>query len=215
MTALLLSPNLTIARDIYRLPRQKRIVTTFFQLDSSLLKKKQVPDNNLNDQDSLKTETTLIDSTKIMKERFPQKATIYSAILPGLGQAYNHKYWKIPVIYAGGAVLYYFIYDCNRQYKEAKKLYEEETLKGVEENKNLSNYYADNRDYFRKWRDLDIIFMGVLYTLNIIDAMADAYFTKFDISDDLSMKVVPTMIAAPTTTKPDNYTFGLKLSFRF
>jgi hypothetical protein len=214
LTALLLCPVKIAARDIFRVPHHKRISVSYTKLDSSLIKKKQVDTNNLIVQDSLKTEMRLSDSAKITKERYPQKATIYSALLPGLGQAYNHKYWKIPIIYVGGAAIYYFIDYCNTQYKDAKKIYEEEILKGPQGNQNIINYASANRDYFRKWRDLDVIFMGLLYSLNIIDAMADAYFTKFDISDNLTMKITPSMIAAPTT-KPDNYSIGLKLSFRF
>jgi hypothetical protein len=212
--SLLLLPDCIIARDIFRITNQSKISETYPKTDSSLFKKKQVLNNNLNDKDSFNTEMRLSDTVKIKKERFPQKATIYSALLPGLGQAYNHKYWKIPIIYAGGAVIYYFIDYTNTQYKEAKRIYEEEILKGPMGDKNLINQASDYRDYFRKWRDLDVIFMGVLYTINIIDAMADAYFTKFDISNDLSMKIVPTMLAAPTT-KPNDYSFGLKLSFKF
>ena len=184
------------------------------RVDSLKIQKKQAINDNLNDTDSFNNEIKPVDTLKMKKVRVPQKATIYSALLPGLGQAYNRKYWKIPVIYVGGGIIYYFIYDNNKQYKKYKNLYEEEVSKGNQANKDYMSIYANGRDYFRKWRDYNILFMGLLYTANIIDAMADAYFTQFDISDNLAMKVEPAMITTPLVAQ-GNFSYGLKISFSF
>jgi hypothetical protein len=161
----------------------------------------------------------LIDSLKLIenkkhKYRSPKKATIYSAIIPGIGQAYNHKYWKIPIIYVAAGVIYYY-YDLNNsRYLKYKDLYITEVNKEAGKDQYLVDAYAHARDYHRKWRDYNIIYMGLLYTANIIDAMVDAYFSDFDISDDLTMKVAPTVTTTPTLAL-GGYAYGLKVSFSF
>jgi hypothetical protein len=212
--ALLFIQGRIIASDTLSAIRYTSTIDSFPKIDSSKSEKKLVLHDNLNDTNAFNDEMKLTDTVKRKKEHFPQKATIYSALLPGLGQAYNHKYWKIPIIYAAGGVIYYFIDDYNSKYKEFKRLYEQEVYKGDAADENNKNYYADGRDYYRKWRDYNIIFMTILYTANIIDAMTDAYFTQFDISDDLTLDVEPAMMNTPMTDR-SNFAFGLKLSFRF
>jgi hypothetical protein len=203
-----------IAKDTLAVTNYTSITDSLQKVDSLKIQKKQTFNDNLNPKDSFNNEMKPLDSVKLKKERFPQKATIYSALLPGLGQAYNHKFWKIPIIYIGGGVIYYFYNDCNTKYKMYKRRYEEEVFKGAQGNADLKNNSADGRDYFRKWRDSNILFMGLLYTANIIDAMADAYFRQFDISDDLTMKVEPAMISTPLVAQ-GNFSYGLKISFSF
>ena len=143
----------------------------------------------------------------------PKKATIYSAILPGLGQAYNKKYWKIPLIYIGFGVIGYFIDWNNGYYQLNKTAYKDLTDDDKTTNSFLkleaAKYYDLNnptsfnnfkdgllkrQDYYRRNRDLLIISMVGFYGLNIIDASVDANLFDFDISDDLSLKWQPTMI---------------------
>jgi hypothetical protein len=212
--ALLFIQGRIIASDTLSSIRYTSSIDSFPKIDTSKSEIKLVVQDNQNDTNTFNKEMNLTDTVKRKKERIPQKATIYSALLPGLGQAYNHKYWKIPIIYAAGGVIYYFINDYNTIYKDFKRLYEQEVYKGDNANENYKNYYADGRDYYRKWRDYNIIFMTILYTANIIDAMTDAYFTQFDISDDLTMDVEPAMMNTPMADR-SNFAFGLKLSFRF
>ncbi|MBA7681909.1 hypothetical protein ES703_90253 [subsurface metagenome] len=148
-----------------------------------------------------------------MREHSPQRATILSAVLPGLGQAYNRKYWKIPVIYVAGGVIYHYYSSNNDQFHKYKDLYEAELAKGEEADQASLDNYQLNRDNFRKWRDYNIIFMGLLYVANVVDAMTDAHFYKFNISDDLSIKVEPSMKPAPFSA--NNYSYGFKLSMNF
>lgn len=144
----------------------------------------------------------------------PRKATIYSAILPGLGQAYNRKYWKIPIIYAGFGAIGYFIKWNNDNYNLFHTGYKHLTddnpdtqdylkIEAVRrnnydlENQNDFNYLKDalvkQQDYYRRNRDLLIISMVGFYGLNIIDASVDAHLFDFDISDDLTLNWEPVM----------------------
>ncbi len=145
----------------------------------------------------------------------PRKATIYSAMLPGLGQAYNGKYWKIPVIYAGFGAIGYFIKWNNDNYHLFRTGYQHlkddnpETqgylkIEAVRRNNyDLSNPNHFNtleegllrqKDYYRRNRDLLIISFLGFYGLNIIDASVDAHLFDFDISDDLTLNWEPSML---------------------
>ncbi len=145
----------------------------------------------------------------------PRKATIYSAILPGLGQAYNRKYWKIPLIYAGFGAIGYFINWNNENYQLFRTGYKHLSDDNPETQDYLKieavrrrNYDLDNpnqredlkaalikqQDYYRRNRDLLIISFVGFYGLNIIDASVDAHLFDFDISDDLTMKWEPAML---------------------
>ncbi len=126
----------------------------------------------------------------------PHRAAIMSAILPGAGQAYNKKYWKIPVIYAGFAGLGYAISFNQMEYRTYRTAYDQR-LDG--ETTTVDSYidvYSDAdlgtlKDFYRRNRDLSIIGTGVLYILNIIDASVDAHLHGFNVNDDLSIKIAP------------------------
>ncbi len=124
----------------------------------------------------------------------PAKATIFSTMLPGLGQIYNQRYWKVPVIYGGLATAAYSLEFNNRQYNRFRKAYnyasdgDDSTVPEVDQSQEaLKNY----RDAYRRNRDLSVIVMMGIYALNIIDANVDAHFYNFDISDNLALKVEP------------------------
>lgn len=128
----------------------------------------------------------------------PKKATIYSAILPGLGQAYNRKYWKIPVIYGLGGLLTYFVVDNNRQYVNYKNAFKVRLDDNPDTIDPYVNVYSDDdlrvlKNYYRRNRDLAYIGMGVTYVLNIIDAAVDAHLFFFDVSDDLTLRAEPSV----------------------
>lgn len=122
----------------------------------------------------------------------PRKATILSAILPGAGQVYNGKSWKVPIIYAGFMTDIYFIQFNNRRYQVFR-----EALFASDNNEpsifpNLNRQaLARNVDYWRRNRDLTILLLAVIYGLNLIDANVDAHLSGFDISDDLALAIEP------------------------
>lgn len=151
-----------------------------------------IPDSVVASVDT--TETVV----KEKKKHSPLKATIMSAALPGLGQVYNGKWWKVPIIYGGFAGLIYGAVSNDIK----RKTYTEAYLIRIDDDPNtvddFEGRYSESNlrqlvDQYQKNRDLMLIFTGVLYALNIIDASVDAHLKDFDVSDDLSMKVRPTM----------------------
>lgn len=134
----------------------------------------------------------------------PKRAALMSACLPGLGQAYNKKYWKIPIIYAGFGGLGYsmgFNQVYYKRYRNAIRLrYDNDPTTN-----DLYPQYSDDdlstlKNYYQRWRDLSIIGMAALYTLNVIDAAVDAHLFYFDVSDNLSLHASPYMF--PTAAGP-------------
>jgi hypothetical protein len=147
------------------------------------------------------------------------RAAIYSAVIPGLGQAYNKKYWKIPIIYAGFGVMGYFVITNNNEYNQFKEAYlyvangETYPIDNPYVTKYNQTQLKDAMDYYRRNRDLSIILTGLWYTLNILEAYVDAHFFDYDISDDLTMSVKPTVMnPALANFQPAP---GLKVSFKF
>jgi len=158
-------------------------------------------------------EITKADTIEVVKdkpEHSPRKATIYSAVLPGLGQIYNKKYWKVPLIYIGFGTFGYFINWNNTQYQQYRQAYsdivdtdpntnsfEDLNLEGrwdltnASQKQQFTKALKGAKDLARRNRDLVIISTAAFYALNVIDASVDANFFDFDISDDLSFKWVP------------------------
>jgi hypothetical protein len=123
-----------------------------------------------------------------------RKATIMSACLPGLGQIYNKKYWKAPVIYiALGGIGYWGISN------QIKYKYYSDNLKAIyDEDETTSNttlYSSDQlvtqKKYYQKYRDMSVMLGALVYLVNIIDANVDAHLKTFDVSDDLSLQINP------------------------
>ncbi len=127
----------------------------------------------------------------------PGTSAFYSAVLPGLGQAYNGSHWKIPIIYIGGAFVAYSVNFNNRQYSTALR-----NLRGILYDPNFQadrdqNFYQRATDFYRRNRDYSIIMGGLLYGLNIVDAYVDAHLQDFDINDDLAVRLKPALIPTP------------------
>lgn len=123
----------------------------------------------------------------------PAKAAFYSAILPGLGQAYNKKYWKIPLVYGGIGAGVYFYSRNNNKYHEFRDEYKKR-LNGTSNPNdplygNLDNdrLIAGQRFYQRN-RDMSILVIAAFYILNIVDANIDAHLIQFNVSDNLSLR---------------------------
>lgn len=156
--------------------------------------------------DTLKTEAGKIEPTantvivrdstvgKVPKEHSPKKAALYSAVLPGLGQMYNKKYWKVPVLYAFAGGIGYAMYKTNSNYQDFRLAYR---LRLDGDTTLYSNYNLSQlkqaRDYWHRYRDLSIVGAVFLYGLQIIDATVDAHLFGFKerINDDLTIELRP------------------------
>jgi len=145
----------------------------------------------------------------------PNKASLYSAVLPGLGQAYNGKYWKIPLIYSGLSVMAFYIKFNHNQYITFRTLLFAE-LDSDPTTVNNTALDVDglrrNTDNWRRNRDLLIVLTGVVYVLNIVDAHIDAHFKTFDLDKDLTLKLEPSFESLPISTMP---AAGLSLTLKF
>lgn len=131
----------------------------------------------------------------------PHKATIFSAVLPGLGQFYNKKYWKIPIVYTGIGVIGYFALENRSEYRKASEAYNyvfnKETYEIDNEliGKYEVNVLRDIRDYYRRNMELSYIILVLWYGLNIVDATVDAHLFNYDVSDNLSVQIEPTLMS--------------------
>lgn len=126
----------------------------------------------------------------------PAKAAFYSAVLPGLGQAYNNSHWKIPVIYIGGAFVAYSVNFYNQLYSQYLR-----NLQIIALDPDVTQIDGRNLDQYdraaaaaRRQRDYTIIIGGLLYGLNIVDAYVEAHLKEFDLNDDLAMRVKPAFL---------------------
>lgn len=128
------------------------------------------------------------------------RATWLSAALPGAGQVYNDKWWKVPIIYGGFAATGYYIYLNNQELS-----FWSDVIDMRLDDSQTDDYvgiYSDNQLFtiqnsYRRYRDLSIIFTAVVYGLQILDANVDAHLYNFDVSDDLSMNWEPALQADP------------------
>lgn len=152
---------------------------------------------------------------KKLANKEANKAALMSAILPGLGQVYNHKYWKPPILYAGFAVCGYLIYDFSKSFKEYKNAYILRTDGNPANDDVLPQYTPDQikilRDDSRRYMNLNIAIVAGIYTLNIIDAYVDAHLKEFEINDNLSLHIRPLFYA----TNYSHLATGLNLTLRF
>ena len=156
----------------------------------------------------------------------PAKAALFSAVIPGAGQVYNRAYWKVPIIYATGAVLGYFLIDnhtkwqdfreaLNLRNRDSSDVYVNDRIYGVYNPQNgvLTQRGTENlrlsRDFYRRNRDLTIMLSVLAYGLNIAEAYVHAHLKEFDVSDDLSLRVQPDVI--PVNGSYRNMTPGLTL----
>ena len=138
------------------------------------------------------------DSARIEIEAMPRRAALKSAMLPGLGQIYNTRWWKVPLVY-GGFVGIGLVFEFNQRYyqiflKEAQ--YRQENP-GKKENPLFTPYTTEGiiniKDSYRRDRDLSVLAGLGFYAITIIDAYVDAKFFRFDISNDLTLQVNPTI----------------------
>lgn len=161
----------------------------------------------------------------------PAKATWSALVFPGGGQIYNHKYWKLPIVYGGFLGCAYALNWNNQMYSDYSQAYldimdddpgtasYEDFLPpryDVEANKDyLKRVFKNRKDTYRRQRDLSIFcFIGV-YLLSVIDAYVDAELSNFDITDDLSVQVRPATIESNQQQSLRRQSYGLQCSFSF
>lgn len=126
----------------------------------------------------------------------PAKATVYSLLLPGLGQIYNGEFWKVPIYWGLMAGSLHFVIDNNTQYNRWKWIYDQATSTDPDVEKPPQS--AENakyfRDSFRRLRDYSVLALAISYLLQVIDANVFAYMQDFEVNDDISMKVAPSVV---------------------
>ena len=163
----------------------------------------------------------------------PKRALWLALVIPGGGQIYNRKYWKLPLIYGGFMGCIYALSWNNSMYKDYSQAYidlmdNDPNTQSYNQFLHLGNSINDSnkkqyedifkkrRDKYRRWRDLSFFVMLGVYALSVIDAYVDAELSVFDISKDLSMKVEPTIINNGSSKNIlDGSSVGLQCSLNF
>lgn len=128
----------------------------------------------------------------------PTKAAIYSAVIPGAGQLYNHKFWKFPLVYAGVGASTYLMLD--QRAKMQKLNLQFEKAYAINKDTVLDANLIAERDNNRRMRDFGILAMTAVYALQIIDATVDAHFFRFNIDQNLSARLHPNPTRILTVT---------------
>ncbi|KEO72620.1 hypothetical protein EL17_17940 [Anditalea andensis] len=125
----------------------------------------------------------------------PTRAALLSAILPGAGQVYNNKMWKVPIIYGGIITNVYFLDFNSRRYLLFRDALQIARNPDDPRQNPFPNLNEDgiirNVNYWRRNRDLNYMVFGIIYAINIVDSLVDAHLSGFDISDDLSLDIRP------------------------
>ena len=149
-------------------------------------------------------------------ENSVKKATTLAMICPGAGQLYNKSYWKVPIVVGAFATMGYVIDWNARGYKRYRTAYNQ-VVNGQPdefEGRYSAEYLKNMKDNFRRNRDLCIILTGALYLLNIVDAHVDAHLKDYDISDDLSVRLEPTVFQN-YASRNGYYGVGMSLKVTF
>ncbi len=198
--------------------------------DSALLQD-LAPLDTIADQDArqLDLKLPMPDSTLTLKKKQkrdwttwtpnPQRALWLALVIPGGGQIYNRKYWKLPIVYGGFMGCIYALTWNNTMYKDYSQAFIDISdddpatasymkfmhLGRVIDSSNIERYtnlFKRRKDKYRRWRDLSFFVMIGVYAISVIDAYVDAELSVFDISRDLSLKVQPTVIGNPMVNNP-------------
>ena len=180
------------------------------------------------------------DSIKIAKKRDwatwrpnPKRAMWLALVLPGAGQIYNRKYWKLPIVYGGFVGCAYALRWNNQMYRDYSQAY----LDLMDDDPNTQSYnqflhlgakiddsnkaryqklLKSRKDTYRRWRDLSVFCLIGVYALSVIDAYVDASLSEFDISKDLSLRVEPTIINNNRERNPlKSNSLGINCSLNF
>ena len=195
---------------------------------------------NVNKFDSISVVVDTTFSKKEMKQDWstwrpdPKRALWLALVIPGGGQIYNRKYWKLPLVYGGFIGCIYAMNWNNTMYKDYSQAYIDlmdndpntqsynqflhlgMKITTEADKKRYQDIFRKRKDKYRRWRDLSFFVMLGVYALSVIDAYVDAELSVFDISDDLSLKVEPTIINNRSSSNPiDASSVGLQCSLNF
>lgn len=161
----------------------------------------------------------------------PKKALWLAIAIPGGGQIYNRKFWKLPLIYGGFIGCFYAISWNNTMYHDYAQAYVD-IMDSDPNTKSYSNFlpptydvnanierlqklFKKKKDYYRRYRDLSIFCAIGVYALSVIDAYVDAELSSFDISRDLSMKIKPSVFSDRAMTTGNSNSYGIKCAIAF
>ena len=195
---------------------------------------------NVNKFDSISVVVDTTFSKKEMKQDWstwrpdPKRALWLALVIPGGGQIYNRKYWKLPLVYGGFIGCIYAMNWNNTMYKDYSQAYIDlmdndpntqsynqflhlgMKITTEADKKRYQDIFRKLKDKYRRWRDLSFFVMLGVYALSVIDAYVDAELSVFDISDDLSLKVEPTIINNRSSSNLlDASSVGLQCSLNF
>jgi Family of unknown function (DUF5683) len=175
--------------------------------------------------DSVTVKKVPLDSNG-RKKHDPHKATMHSLILPGWGQAYNRKYWKIPIVYAALGITGY-VFNYNRvEYNKLKYAYFAVINRGNADSATFPvaktdpslKYFVDNNDSYslqkyrneyRKDVDYSVLFFLLFWAINVVDATVDGHLKDFDVGSDLSLKIKPSFYNLPGTPLGVSFVFNI------
>jgi Family of unknown function (DUF5683) len=188
---------------------------------------KQLSDSTLENKDKIyggpTTTQAQRDSIDKKRKQSYHRATIYSAILPGAGQVYNKKYWKVPIVYAAiGIPAYFYFY--NKNYYNDAQYALVVTINQTTDPDSLSKLNPDFvplvksgnttaiinvRNEARKYQDYSVLYFLIFYALNIVDATVDAHLKDFNVNSDLSFKIKPMIVPGPSPSAGITLAFNL------
>ena len=158
-------------------------------------------------------EGTLTLESQTIDPLSPARAAFYSAVLPGLGQAYNKKYWKIPIVYAAIGTGIYFYIDNNNEYHRYRDAYKRR-LAGFTDDEFYGNISNDAliraQKTLRRNKEVSLLVTIGIYALNIIDANVDAHLLQFNVDENLAIKPHFNLNEIDASTN-----LGLTLGFKF
>lgn len=196
-------------------------------------------DTTFSAKDSLKLNSMLQVATKKPKRDWStwrpdtKRAMWLAIVLPGAGQIYNRKYWKLPIIYGGFVGCAYAMRWNNMMYRDYSQAYldimdDDPTTESYNQFLHLGNkitpenmerwktIFKKRKDRYRRWRDMSFFCMLGVYAFSVIDAYVDASLSEFDISHDLSMRVSPAVISSKTDFTGSRHTsLGVSCSLNF
>ncbi len=183
-----------------------------FSFSSLAQKQDTQQDSTLHKNSDLKVITNTTQKTEI-NPLAPSKAAFYSAVLPGLGQAYNKKYWKIPIVYAALGTGIYFYIDNNNEYKRYRSAFKRR-LAGFTDDEFFGVVTDDGliraQRQLRRNKEVSLLVTIGIYALNIIDANVDAHLLQYNVDDNLSLSPHYKFNELEATSD-----VGLTLNFKF
>lgn len=176
----------------------------------------EVPEKRDSTKVIVKKEPAVKDSARLAIEAMPRRAALKSLMVPGLGQIYNKRWWKVPLVY-GGFFGIGLVFEFNQRYY--KVFLKEAQFRELNPQKTDNPLYANYsnqgiisiKDAYRRNRDLSVLAGLGFYAITIIDAYVDAKFFRFDISDELSLKVEPSVSQLPLHASAFSPAVGLKV----